>query len=87
MQLPGFLSLSTKLFPTIMNLLKRLAEEGQKPSASDPRMNPELELSGFKNGKHSDSKSDASSNITSSKSRAEHSGPLKQEQHEAIKSE
>ncbi|RWR85441.1 protein ROOT HAIR DEFECTIVE 3 isoform X2 [Cinnamomum micranthum f. kanehirae] len=85
--LPGFLSLSTKLFPTIMNLLKRLAEEGQKPSASDPRMNPELELSSFKNGKHSDSKSDASSNITSSKSRAEHSGPLKQEQHEAIKSE
>lgn len=32
MQLSGFLSLSTNILPTIMNLLKRLADEGQRPA-------------------------------------------------------
>ncbi|KAJ6715359.1 PROTEIN SEY1 [Salix viminalis] len=39
--LPGLLSLSTKFVPTVMNLLRRLAEEGQKPiTTTDPRRNP-----------------------------------------------
>ncbi|KAH0904467.1 hypothetical protein HID58_043970 [Brassica napus] len=32
--LPGLLSLSTKFLPTVMNLLKKLAEEGQAPSTN-----------------------------------------------------
>ncbi|XP_010552218.1 PREDICTED: protein ROOT HAIR DEFECTIVE 3-like [Tarenaya hassleriana] len=39
--LPGLISLSTKFLPTVMNLLKKLAEEGQAPSANNtPPMNP-----------------------------------------------
>eukprot|EP00262_Sarcandra_glabra_P002598 TRINITY_DN1299_c0_g1_i7.p1 TRINITY_DN1299_c0_g1~~TRINITY_DN1299_c0_g1_i7.p1 ORF type:complete len:839 (-),score=166.53 TRINITY_DN1299_c0_g1_i7:268-2514(-) len=77
--LPGILSLSTKIVPTVINLLKRLAEEGQKPpTASDPRRNPTLESRSFRNGTHPDSTtSDASSNITSSESEIEYSSPVK----------
>ncbi|CAA7018435.1 unnamed protein product [Microthlaspi erraticum] len=32
--LPGLISLSTKLLPTVMNLLRKLAEQGQAPSAN-----------------------------------------------------
>ncbi|XP_044496574.1 protein ROOT HAIR DEFECTIVE 3-like isoform X1 [Mangifera indica] len=38
--LPGLLSLSTKFLPTVMNLLKKLAEEGQVPVTSDLSRNP-----------------------------------------------
>nr|XP_043635564.1 protein ROOT HAIR DEFECTIVE 3-like [Erigeron canadensis] len=38
--LPGILSLSTKILPTVTNLLRKLAEEGQVPAATDPRRNP-----------------------------------------------
>ncbi|KAI4330680.1 hypothetical protein MLD38_028942 [Melastoma candidum] len=34
--LPGLLSISTKFVPTIMNLLKKLAEEGQVPAQRSP---------------------------------------------------
>ncbi|XP_055825076.1 protein ROOT HAIR DEFECTIVE 3 isoform X2 [Solanum dulcamara] len=38
--LPGLLSLSTKFLPTVMNLLKRLAEEGQGMANGQPQGNP-----------------------------------------------
>ncbi|PKI43966.1 hypothetical protein CRG98_035642 [Punica granatum] len=38
--LPGILSLSNKFLPTIMNLLKKLAEAGQVPQTNDPPRNP-----------------------------------------------
>ncbi|CAM8920411.1 unnamed protein product [Rhodiola kirilowii] len=38
--LPGLLSLSTKFLPTVMNLLKKLAEQGQAPAAANPQHNP-----------------------------------------------
>ncbi|KAI4387362.1 hypothetical protein MLD38_005200 [Melastoma candidum] len=38
--LPGLISISTKFVPTIMNLLKKLAEEGQAPVANNPHRNP-----------------------------------------------
>ncbi|KAK9136499.1 hypothetical protein Sjap_007093 [Stephania japonica] len=41
--LPGLLSLSTKFLPTVMNLLKKLAEEGHNPTAAAPQRNPTLE--------------------------------------------
>lgn len=37
--LPGLLSLSTKLIPTVTNLLRRLAEQGQNPNATQPQRN------------------------------------------------
>ncbi|KAK4349858.1 hypothetical protein RND71_029171 [Anisodus tanguticus] len=47
--LPGFLSLSTKFLPTIMNLLKRLADEGQgTASGQQPQGNPALAAKSFR---------------------------------------
>ncbi|KAI3684189.1 hypothetical protein L6452_33409 [Arctium lappa] len=37
--LPGVLSLSTKVIPTVTNLLRKLAEEGQKPANADSQRN------------------------------------------------
>lgn len=39
-QLPGIISLSSKFIPTIMNLIKKLAEEGQNPATNNPQRNP-----------------------------------------------
>ncbi|XP_042756298.1 protein ROOT HAIR DEFECTIVE 3 isoform X1 [Lactuca sativa] len=36
--LPGILSLSTKFLPTVTNLLRKLAEEGQKPVVTQPQV-------------------------------------------------
>ncbi|XP_008808503.1 protein ROOT HAIR DEFECTIVE 3-like [Phoenix dactylifera] len=71
--LPGLLSLSTKFLPTVMNILKRLADEGQRPGAPEPRQNPELASKRFRNGIYDNSASDASSNVTSSGSGVEYS--------------
>ncbi|KAJ0785144.1 putative P-loop containing nucleoside triphosphate hydrolase [Helianthus annuus] len=38
--LPGILSLSTKFLPTVTNLLRKLAEEGQKPVSANPQKTP-----------------------------------------------
>ncbi|CAK7356857.1 unnamed protein product [Dovyalis caffra] len=77
--LPGLLSLSTKFVPTIMNLLRRLAEEGQKPATTDPQRNPALASKNFQNGSSSisDSSSSASSMVTSPKKGTEYSSTLK----------
>ncbi|KAJ6711462.1 PROTEIN ROOT HAIR DEFECTIVE 3-like protein [Salix purpurea] len=64
--LPGLLSLSTKFVPTIMNLLRRLAEEGQKPiTTTDPRRNPAPVSRNFQNGSSSTSDSSSSSSSSS----------------------
>ncbi|KAL0908035.1 hypothetical protein M5K25_022500 [Dendrobium thyrsiflorum] len=77
--LPGILSLSTKFLPTVMNLLKKLADEGQRPTASDTRRNPELNSMSYPNGVNSTSTSSAaSSNVTSSDSGVEYTSPVKQ---------
>uniref|UniRef100_A0A1D1Z3X6 Protein ROOT HAIR DEFECTIVE 3 homolog n=1 Tax=Anthurium amnicola TaxID=1678845 RepID=A0A1D1Z3X6_9ARAE len=76
--LPGLISLSTKFLPTVMNLLKRLADEGQRPVDPEIRRNPELGSKSFTNGMHSNSSSDASSTITSPENGVEYSSPSKQ---------
>ncbi|KAG4945120.1 hypothetical protein JHK87_041127 [Glycine soja] len=38
--LPGIISLSSKFVPTIMNLIRKLAEEGQGHANNDPRRSP-----------------------------------------------
>ncbi|KAF9690147.1 hypothetical protein SADUNF_Sadunf01G0165600 [Salix dunnii] len=78
--LPGLLSLSTKFVPTIMNLLRRLAEEGQKPiTTTDPGRNPAPVTRNFQNGSSStsDSSSSSSSSISSPKEGNEYSSALK----------
>ncbi|KAJ0971357.1 hypothetical protein J5N97_019316 [Dioscorea zingiberensis] len=76
--LPGILALSTKFLPTVMNLMKKLADEGQRPAAPEPHRNPELAAKSFRNGVHNSSTSDASSNITSSENDFEQSSPIRQ---------
>ncbi|KAL2534061.1 Protein ROOT HAIR DEFECTIVE 31 [Abeliophyllum distichum] len=64
--LPGILSISTKLLPTIMNLLRKLAEEGQRPAQTDPQRNPPLATPSFQSGtnNYSGISSSASSEVT-----------------------
>ncbi|XP_048139463.1 protein ROOT HAIR DEFECTIVE 3-like isoform X2 [Rhodamnia argentea] len=78
--LPGLISLSSKFVPTIMNLLKRLAEEGQVPASNNPHGNPAIASKGFRNGVGSSSgfSSTASSDVTSERE-AEYSSPSKEE--------
>uniref|UniRef100_A0A7N2LNH1 Sey1/RHD3-like three-helix bundle domain-containing protein n=1 Tax=Quercus lobata TaxID=97700 RepID=A0A7N2LNH1_QUELO len=84
--LPGLISLSSKFLPTVMNLLKRLAEEGQNPMTNDPnrnpatndqQRNPALESRSFRNGVSASSSmsSSASSEVISS----EYSSPAKED--------
>lgn len=40
LQLPGIISISAKFIPTVMNLLKNLAAEGQAPPAANPENRP-----------------------------------------------
>lgn len=61
-----------------MNLLKKLADEGQVPAAPQTQRNHELDSRSFRNGVNSDTISDASSNVTSSESGAEYTSPMKQ---------
>ncbi|XP_072995520.1 protein ROOT HAIR DEFECTIVE 3-like [Typha latifolia] len=76
--LSGLLSLSTKFLPTVMNILKKLADEGQRPSAPEPQRNPELDSKSFRNGVYSSATSNASSNMSSSESGVEYSSPSTQ---------
>jgi len=78
--LPGIITLSTKFLPTVMNLLKKLADAGsQAPAAPETQRNPKLESKSFASGVYSNSSSDASSNITSSSENGgECSSPLRQ---------
>ncbi|KAI3849398.1 hypothetical protein MKW92_036994, partial [Papaver armeniacum] len=77
--LPGLLSLSTKFLPTVMNLLKKLAEEGQTPTAPAPQRQAPLESNYGDNSTQVNSDS-ASSNITSTENGIEHSSSLRQRQ-------
>ncbi|XP_022724893.1 protein ROOT HAIR DEFECTIVE 3-like isoform X3 [Durio zibethinus] len=78
--LPGLLSLSTKFLPTVMNLLRKLAEEGQIPATNNPLRNPALASKSFQNGStSSDMSSSASSGVTSAGNWTEYSSPTKEE--------
>ncbi|XP_019198747.1 PREDICTED: protein ROOT HAIR DEFECTIVE 3-like [Ipomoea nil] len=65
--LPGLLSLSTKFLPTVMNLLKKLAEQGQAQGQTNgvPQHNPPLAAKSFRSGNdHGDLSSTGSSEVT-----------------------
>ncbi|MCD7465819.1 Cell wall protein rhd3 [Datura stramonium] len=65
--LPGLLSLSTKFLPTVMNLLKRLAEEGQGMASGQPQGNPALVSKSFRGSTNDngDVSTSATSEVTS----------------------
>lgn len=79
--LPGILSISTKFIPTIMNLLRKLAEEGQKPATNDPQRNAPAASKNFQNVTNTSTglSSSASSEITSAENGTEYSSPSKQD--------
>ncbi|KAG5537883.1 hypothetical protein RHGRI_025094 [Rhododendron griersonianum] len=79
--LPGLLSLSTKFLPTVMNLLRKLAEEGQKPPAPEPQRNRPVAANSFQSGSNNngDVSSTASSEVTWSEIRTEYTSPSRQE--------
>ncbi|KAH9713399.1 protein ROOT HAIR DEFECTIVE 3 [Citrus sinensis] len=79
--LPGLISLSTKFLPTVMNLLKKLAEEGQIPATNNnPQRNPVGASMNHQNGvSTSEISSTASSGVTSSGNGTEYSSPRKEE--------
>lgn len=81
LQVPGMLSLATKLLPTVMNLLRKLAEEGAKPPTTDTRGNPLPGSKSFRNGVNTSSavSSSASSEITSENGTEEYSSSSKQD--------
>lgn len=80
-QLPGLLSLSSTFVPTVMNLLKKLAEEGQpqRPATTDPQSNPALASKSMRNSSNNDLTSSASSAVTSTEAGAEYSSRSKEE--------
>lgn len=74
LQVPALLSLSTKFLPTVMNLLKKLAEQGQVPTTNNNQRNPSIAATGI----HSDStgiSSSESSEVISSDNGTEYSSP------------
>ncbi|BAT98399.1 protein ROOT HAIR DEFECTIVE 3 homolog 1-like isoform X1 [Vigna umbellata] len=73
--LPAIISLSTKFVPTIMNLMKKLAEEGQNHAANNPQRTP----SKNSNGDSHAVSSSASSNLTALDNGTEYEGPVKDE--------
>ncbi|CAH2033499.1 unnamed protein product, partial [Thlaspi arvense] len=60
--LPGLISLSTKLLPTVMNLMRKLAEQGQAPSANS---NPQQDQSKVTTNRVSSSVGSSSSSLSS----------------------
>ncbi|XP_039049489.1 protein ROOT HAIR DEFECTIVE 3-like isoform X3 [Hibiscus syriacus] len=76
--LPGLLSISTKFLPTVMNLLRKLAEQGQSPATNYPQTNPGAESKSFQSGSSSMASS-ASSGITAPRNDIEYSSSSKEE--------
>uniref|UniRef100_A0ACD5VXX5 Uncharacterized protein n=1 Tax=Avena sativa TaxID=4498 RepID=A0ACD5VXX5_AVESA len=76
--LPAMLSLSTKFVPTIMNILKRLADEGAAPAAPERQREMELQPKSTRNSSNSNVTSAGSSSITSTENGPEYSSPIAQ---------
>ncbi|KAG4955469.1 hypothetical protein JHK85_041849 [Glycine max] len=76
--LPGIISLSSKFVPTIMNLIRKLAEEGQGHANNDPRRSPSKNnQSAIPAGRVTSSS--ASSSVTSPGNGAEYTSSSKHE--------
>ncbi|KAL6559965.1 Cell wall protein rhd3 [Orobanche gracilis] len=80
--LPGILSISTKFLPTVMNLLKKLAEQGQRHTNAPQHNPPPLPANSFQGASNDYSRlsSSASSEVTSSENGNEYSSPSQKTQ-------
>lgn len=77
---PGFLSLSTRILPTVMNMLKNLAEQGNRPATSGAHTNPPLAANSFRGGVDSEGlSSTGSSHVTTNENGTECSSSSKQD--------
>ncbi|KAK7349247.1 hypothetical protein VNO77_06459 [Canavalia gladiata] len=76
--LPGIISLSSKFIPTIMNLMKKLAEEGQNPATNNHHGSTSKTNYNAVTAARTVSSS-ASSNLTSLDNGTEFASPLKDE--------
>ena len=81
-QLPGILSISSRLLPTVMNLLRRLAEEAQGHQAPEAPMQQSFSLQNSRNQTQPNpisstlpDSSVSSSCISSTDNEAEYSSP------------
>ncbi|KAM7255546.1 hypothetical protein ACFE04_008444 [Oxalis oulophora] len=77
--LPGLLSLSSKFVPTIMNLLKKLAEEGQVPATDVAHRNSAVATNGIKHNGSTSELSSATSSGLASEHGTRYSSPTKEE--------
>lgn len=77
MQVPGLLNLGTQFVPTIMNLLRKLAEKGATTTANEPGRNPAIVPNNLHNRVNTSSEisSSASSEVTDTA----YSSPLKED--------
>nr|ADN34108.1 protein SEY1 [Cucumis melo subsp. melo] len=81
--LPGLLSLSSTFVPTVMNLLKKLAEEGQggpqRNATTEPHSHPTVTTKSIRNNSSNDLTSTASSGVTGTETGGEYSSRSKEE--------
>ncbi|XP_027334316.1 protein ROOT HAIR DEFECTIVE 3 isoform X2 [Abrus precatorius] len=75
--LPGIISLSSKFIPTIMNLIKKLAEEGQNPATNNHQRSTSKD--NYNAVTTNSVSSSSSSNVTSLDNGTEYASPLKDE--------
>ncbi|XP_043690062.1 protein ROOT HAIR DEFECTIVE 3 homolog 2-like [Telopea speciosissima] len=80
--LAGIISISSRFLPTMMNLIRKLAEEAQgRPTPEPPRPDPSLAAQSYRNQERTSSVTDSvpnssvSSNFTSTESSVEYSSP------------
>lgn len=74
------ISLSNKFLPTIMDLLKKLAEAGQVPQANDPHRNPAVGPKSFgSRGGTNGNVSSTGSSAVLSEDTTEYSSTLKED--------
>ncbi|GER53517.1 protein ROOT HAIR DEFECTIVE 3 homolog [Striga asiatica] len=82
--LPGILALSTKFLPTVTNLLRKLAEEGQtkRHANTETPHKPQFQAKSFESAsnEHTRLSSTASSEVTSSENSNEYSSPTRKSQ-------
>ncbi|KAE8699428.1 Protein ROOT HAIR DEFECTIVE 3 [Hibiscus syriacus] len=80
LDLPGILSISAKFLRTVINLLRKLAQQRQSPATNYPQTNPGAESKSFQNGStRSSMSSTASSGVTAPGNGSEYSSHLKEE--------
>lgn len=77
--LPGVLSLSTKFLPTVMNMLRKLAEEGNRAATAGPQANPPQVAHNIHSGSTSETgfSSSGSSRVTTVENGTEYSSASK----------